>query len=331
MQAWRAAGTRGAVEQAVVPQPVPGEDEILVRVEACGVCRTDLHVVDRDLPVHRPGVIPGHQVVGTVFGRGSSAHRFEIGDRVGIAWLRETCGACRFCRSGRENLCLRARFTGWDEDGGFAEFARVGEAFAYRLPRDADPFSTAPLLCAGIIGYRALQRANLPVGGRLAIFGFGSSAGISARLARAAGAEVVVVTRGDRNRRLAADLGFAVTAAEDVLPDREVDSAIVFAPAGGVVPLALRSTAPGGTVVVAGIHLSTIPELDYDALLFRERDLRSVTANTRADGDAFLSVAHRLRLEPTVTRYRFEQLPDALDDLRSGRAGGSLVLEAPQP
>ncbi|MGN6743107.1 MAG: zinc-binding alcohol dehydrogenase family protein [Amnibacterium sp.] len=325
MRAWAPAdGGRVVLERRPIPEPGPGE--VLVRVLACGVCRTDLHLLDRELPVHRPGTVPGHQVVGRVTAAGAGTSRFHAGDLVGIAWLRHTCGRCGWCRHGRENLCPDARFTGWDADGGFAEYATVPEAFAYRLPAGAEPVATAPLLCAGIIGFRALSRAALPPGGRLALFGFGSSAAITARIAQAAGSEVVVVTRGEENRRLAARMGFEVTAGEGVLPAAPVDSAILFAPAGGLVPLALDAVLPGGTVVVAGIHLSEIPALDYDRLLFRERDLRSVTANTRADGDAFLAVAGRLALRPVTTVHPFEGLPEALEALRRGAEAGSIVL-----
>lgn len=326
---WRTPGHGGVLVRQEVPSPALPPGEVRVRVEACGVCRTDLHVVDGDLPPHRPAVVPGHQIVGTVVETGPGTHRFAVGDRVGVAWLRSTCGVCRWCRTGRENLCPDARFTGWDDDGGFATEAHVPEAFAYRLPASADPVSVAPLLCAGIIGYRALQRAQLPPGGRLAVLGFGSSASITAQIARAAGAEVVVVTRGEGNRRLAASLGFAVTEGETDPPAEPVDAVIVFAPAGELVPVALDATVPGGTVVLAGIHMSEIPALDYDRLLFRERDLRSVTANTRADGEQLLRVATRLGIRPSTTAYRFEDAPRALDDLRSGRASGSLVLLPP--
>ena len=326
MRAWRTSGEGGNIALRSTPEPVLHPDGLLVRVEACGICRTDLHLVDGELPPRKPLTTPGHQVVGRVVAVGAETSGFDVGDRAGIAWLRGTCGSCRWCRSGRENLCPDARFTGWDVDGGFAELAAVPAAYAYALPAETDSVTTAPLLCAGIIGFRALERAALPPGGRLALFGFGSSAAITARLARAAGAEVVVVTRGDGNRALARRMGLEVTDGETDLPRHPVDAAIVFAPAGTLVPAALEATTAGGTVVVAGIHLSPVPSLDYDRLLFRERDLRSVTANTRADGDAFLRLAGHLDLAPDVTTYPFERLDEALDDLRSGRASGSLVL-----
>ncbi|TXN28309.1 zinc-dependent alcohol dehydrogenase family protein [Lacisediminihabitans profunda] len=327
MKAWTSDSTTRSIRLAEREPPLPAPGEVLVRVTACGVCRTDLHVVDGDLPVHRVGVVPGHQVVGTVAGLGDGVIELRLGDLVGIAWLRGTCGACEWCRTGRENLCPRSTYTGWDADGGFAEFATVPEAFAYLLPGDSDPIATAPLLCAGIIGFRALARAQVPPGGRLGIYGFGSSAHITAQLAMAAGAEVYAMTRGAANRELASSLGVAFVGDAEAVPPHPLDAAIVFAPAGELVPLALRATAAGGTVVVAGIHLTNIPTLEYESTLFHERDLRSVTANTRGDGAAFLRLAHTLRLRPRTTLYPFERAAEALDDLRSGSASGSLVLE----
>jgi propanol-preferring alcohol dehydrogenase len=311
-----------------VPDPAPATDELLVEVEVCGVCRTDLHVVDGDLPVHRPGVVPGHQVVGRVVAAGADVSAIRPGDRVGVAWLHRTCGACRWCRTGRENLCPGATFTGWDVDGGYAERVVVPGAYAYPLPDDDEALGLAPLLCAGIIGYRALRRANLPPGGLLGIYGFGSSGHITAQLALAAGHRVVTVTRGEENRRLAAALGVEVVPDEHGVPPEPLDSAIVFAPVGDLLVDALDATAAGGTVVSAGIHMSPLTGLDYDRSLFRERDLRSVTANTRADGSEFLAVAHNLGLAPAVTDYGLAEVDRALDDLREGRVSGSLVVRA---
>jgi len=324
MRAWRTHD--GSVRVEEVPDPEPGPDELLVAVEVCGVCRTDLHVVDGDLPVHRPGVVPGHQVVGRVVATGSAVTRTGVGDRVGVAWLHRTCGVCRWCRSGRENLCPDATFTGWDVDGGYADRVLVPEAYAYPLPDGDEALGLAPLLCAGIIGYRALRRANLPPGGLLGIYGFGSSGHITAQLALAAGNRVVTVTRGEENRRLAASLGVDVVPDEDGTPPEPVDSAIVFAPVGDLLVRALDATTSGGTVVSAGIHMSPISGLDYDRSLFRERDLRSVTANTRADGTEFLALAHNLGLAPSVTEYGMDEVDRALDDLRAGRVSGSLVV-----
>ncbi|MGR0218443.1 zinc-dependent alcohol dehydrogenase family protein [Agromyces sp. ZXT2-6] len=325
MDGWITAGD-GRLTTSPLPDPEPTGDELVVEVIACGVCRTDLHVIDGELPQHRSPVVPGHQVVGRVVSTGPRVRRAHEGELVGIAWLRSTCGSCRWCRSGRENLCPDATFTGWDADGGYADLATVSESFAYPLPAGADPVAIAPLLCAGIIGYRALRRANLPPGGRLGIYGFGSSAHLTARLAMAAGATVAAMTRGEGNRELARELGAEFVGGERAVPPEPLDAAIVFAPAGGLVPVALEATAPGGTVVLAGIHMTDIPAMTYAEHLFLERDLRSVTANTRADGDEFLRLARTLDLRPTATPYPFARAAEAVDDLRSGRASGSLVL-----
>jgi propanol-preferring alcohol dehydrogenase len=326
MRTWRTTGTVGGLEQVEAPIPVPALDEVLVRVEVCGICRTDLHIIDQEIPVHRPTVTPGHQAIGTVAEVGSAVSSLVPGDRVGVAWLRRTCGECAFCRRGAENLCPHSEYTGWDADGGFADYHVVPAAYVYPIAADADALETAPLLCAGIIGYRALMRAQLPPGGRLGIYGFGSSAHVTAQLAMAGGARVFALTRGVRNRELARELGVHFVGEEEEEPPEPLDSAIVFAPAGGLVPVALRATVSGGTVVLAGIEMSDLPPLDYAESLFRERDLRTVTANTREDGERFLALARNLRLRPTVTPVPFDGLADAIDDLRRGRASGSLVL-----
>ncbi|WP_328993963.1 zinc-dependent alcohol dehydrogenase family protein [Kribbella sp. NBC_01245] len=310
------------VQRAV---PEAGAGEVLVSVLACGVCRTDLHLCEGDLAPRRPGVVPGHQVVGEVVALGPGAERFALGERVGIAWLRGTCGSCEFCRRGAENLCPRSTYTGWDADGGFAEYAVVPQDYAYRLPGDQAPEALAPLLCAGIIGYRALVRSNLPPGGRLGLYGFGSSAHLTAQLAAAQGAEVYVMTRGEANQRLARELAVAYVGAAQDTPPVQLDSAIVFAPAGELVPLALQALKPGGTVAVAGIHLSDVPTLNYDRDLFRERDLRSVTANTRSDGENLFRLTSRLPVVAHTTVVPFGQVDRALADLAHGRASGSLV------
>lgn len=326
MRAWTTGDAPGSLTSVTRDVPAPGQDEVLVALEACGVCRTDLHVIDREIPVHRPRVVPGHQAVGTITACGSDVHDLHPGDRVGVAWLRRTCGSCLWCREGRENLCPSSRYTGWDADGGFAEYVTAPAAFVYPLPDDADPVDIAPLLCAGIIGYRALTRACLPPGGRLGIYGFGSSAHLTAQLAIAQGAEVLAMTRGEHNRELARSLGATFVGDATAAPPSPVDAAIVFAPAGELVPVALQATRPGGTVVLAGIHMSAIPAMDYARDLFQERDLRTVTANTRADGVEFLRLAHHLHLAPSVTRYAFADTSTALDDLRSGLGAGSLVI-----
>jgi propanol-preferring alcohol dehydrogenase len=307
-----------------VPQPGPGE--VLVKVEACGICRTDLHLTEGDLLPKRPGVVPGHQAVGTVVDRGTAAgDRFAIGDRVGIAWLRGTCGVCEFCRQGSENLCPWSTYTGWDADGGFAEYAVVPQDYAYALPTDRPAVELAPFLCAGIIGYRSLLRANLPPGGRLGIYGFGSSAHLTAQLATAQGAELFVMTRGEGNRALARELGAVFVGETADRPPVPLDSAIVFAPAGDVVPYALEALKPGGTVAVAGIYLSDVPTLNYERHLFHERDLRSVTSNTRRDGEELFRLVARLPVSAHTTVVPFDAVDRALADVAHGRASGSLV------
>lgn len=326
MKAWTTGNHPGDFALTEIPAPTPAPDEVLVRVEACGLCRTDLQVIDQDLPVHRPNVVPGHQAVGVVVETGTDVRLLQLGDRVGIAWLRRTCGTCTWCREGRENLCPRSEYTGWDADGGFADLITVPEPFAYPLLHDIDPATLAPLLCAGIIGYRALTRANLPPGGRLGIYGFGSSGHLTAKLAHAAGAEIYVMSRGQREQDLATELGAVFVGDATATPPELLDSAIVFAPAGDLVPLALESTARGGTVVLAGIHMSDIPTMTYREHLFQERDLRSVAANTRADGTAFLRLVHTLKLNPAVSSYPFAQTDRAVDALRAGQAAGSIVI-----
>jgi propanol-preferring alcohol dehydrogenase len=297
-----------------------------VRVSCCGVCRTDLHLAEGDLPPRRPGVTPGHEVVGWVDAVGRGTERFAEGARIGVAWLGTTDGTCRFCRRGDENLCTDPRFTGWDIDGGYADACLVDERYAYRLPDDLSDEQTAPLLCAGIIGYRALRCADVPPGGRLGIYGFGGSAHLTAQVALAQGLEVHVFTRGEHNRELARALGAeSVSGAADDSPV-PLDGAILFAPAGELVPVALRALDRGATLAVAGIWLSDIPRLDYAADLFQERRLRSVTANTRRDGEQFLRLAARLGVRATTVAYPMEEAPAALADLAHGRFGGAAVL-----
>lgn len=331
MRAWVVDEPRPVADGPLVaverPVPVPGPHEVLVRVSTCGVCRTDLHVAEGDLPVHRPKVVPGHEVVGRIEALGPRAGRFEVGERVGIAWVRWTCGRCRFCASDRENLCIEPRFTGWDEDGGFAELAVVHESFAHRLPDGLDDRRAAPLLCAGIIGHRALARAALPPGGRLGIYGFGASAHLAAQVALHRGATVHVLTRSEAARDLALQLGCASAGPADARPPELLDAAILFAPAGELVPVALAALDRGGTLSVAGIHLSQIPPLDYAEHLFHERQVRSVTANTRADAAAFLHEAVEADLQVVTTPYPFEQADRALADLAADRVEGAAVLE----
>jgi alcohol dehydrogenase, propanol-preferring len=309
------------------PIPEPGQDDILVRVSACGICRTDLHIMEGDLPLVRCPVVPGHQAIGRVASVGAGVTRFRPGDRVGIAWLRHTCGVCPFCRDERENLCERAEFTGYHADGGFAEYAIAPEAFAYAMPDVLADVEAAPLLCAGIIGYRALRLTGVRPGGRLGIYGFGSSAHITMQVAVACGAEVYVCTRKPGHRALAVALGAAwVGDVGDPMP-APADGIIVFAPAGELVPRALRNLASGGRLALAGIYMSPVPALDY-ADLYRERVITSVTANTRRDGEELLAVAARLGIRPAVTTFPLSEANQALAVLKQGALAGSGVLVA---
>jgi propanol-preferring alcohol dehydrogenase len=311
--------------QRDVPVPSAGPGELLVRVRACGVCRTDLHVAEGDLPVHRPGVVPGHEVVGEVV---EPAGEFAAGDLVGIAWLRHTCGTCRFCVRGRENLCPSSIYTGWDADGGYAEYAVVPAAYALPLPAGYSDSELAPLLCAGIIGYHALLRAELPAGGRLGVYGFGGSAHLAAQVALAQGATVHVVTRSQAAQTLALSLGAASATADE--PPEPLDSAIIFAPAGTLVPHALEALDRGGTLALAGIHLTDVPPLDYQRHLFQDRQIRSVTSNTREQAREFLALAGRHRLRVSTRDYPLEMADRALLDLAEGRVTGAAVL-VPEP
>lgn len=330
MRAWwvteQGPVTGGPLHFGERPDPEPGPGEVLVRVRACGVCRTDLHVVEGDLPLHRPQVVPGHEIVGEVTALGPGCERFDVGARVGVAWLRHTCGHCRFCRRGAENLCLTPRFTGWDDDGGYAELAVVPEAYAYDLPDAFADEDAAPLLCAGIIGYRSLRRAELPPGGRLGIYGFGASAHLAAQVALHQGAEVYVMTRGEKGRQLAREIGVDFVGESRETPPVPLDASIIFAPAGELVPPALRALDRGGTLALAGIHLSDIPALHYASDLFQERQVRSVTANTRQDGEEFLRLAARIPLRPTTVTYPLAQADRALADLAGDRVTGAAVL-----
>lgn len=306
-----------------LPQPRPGPGELLVRVRACGVCRTDLHVAEGDLPVHKPGVVPGHEVVGEVV---RAEGDFRQGDLVGIAWLRHTCGRCRYCLAGRENLCPESAYTGWDADGGYAEYVVVPAEYAYRLPAGYRDETLAPLLCAGIIGFRAWRLAQLPQSGRLGIYGFGASAHLTAQVAIALGATVHVFTRAPAARELALSLG-AASAGDSFDPaPQPLDSAILFAPVGELVPVALGALDRGGTLAIAGIHLSDVPVLNYQRHLFQERTVRSVTANTRADGVEFLRFAAEHPLRITTTPYPLAQADRALTDLAADRVNGAAVL-----
>lgn len=332
MRAWRVR-TPGALgnhplEYVKCGLPAPVSDEVLIAVRTCGVCRTDLHVAEGDLPQHRPRVIPGHEVVGEVVALGPEVHDvISVGDRVGVVWLARTCGRCRFCVSGRENLCPHSRYTGWDNDGGYAEFLIASAGYVHRLPQGYSDTELAPLLCAGIIGYRSLLRADLPPGGKLGIYGFGGSAHLTAQVAVARGAEVHVMTRGSSARQLALELGAASAQGAFDPPPVTLDAAILFAPVGELVPTALAALDRGGTLAIAGVYLSDIPALNYQRHLFQERQVRSVTANTRADARDFLAFAAHHRLHVTAPRYSLDHADIALADLAAGRIDGAAVLE----
>jgi alcohol dehydrogenase, propanol-preferring len=316
----------GPLKLIDAPVPAPGPGQLLVKVRCCGVCRTDLHLAEGDLPPKAPDVTPGHEVVGEVVETGAGARRFRPGDRVGAAWLGGTDGSCPYCRRGSENLCPASVYTGWDYPGGYAEYMVVADAFAHPLPHGFSDTELAPLLCAGIIGYRALRRADLPPGGALGIYGFGGSAHLAAQIAIAEGAAVHVFTRGASARDLALSLG-AASAQDSYDPAPEpLDSAILFAPVGDLVLPALAALDRGGTLAIAGIYLTDIPRLDYAEHLFQERSLRSVTSNTRRDAAEFLTLAERLRIGVTTTPYPFEQADQALADLAADRVRGAAVL-----
>jgi propanol-preferring alcohol dehydrogenase len=308
------------------PDPDPGPGEIRVRVRVAALCRTDLHVVEGDLAPRRLPLIPGHQTVGVVDRLGPSSRRFRIGDRVGIAWLRWTCGVCDFCRSGAENLCEASRYSGYHDDGGYAELAVVPEDFAYAIPERFADADAAPLLCAGIIGYRALRLTGVRGGGRLGLYGFGSSAHIVVQIARQRGIEVYVATRSTGHRDLARRLGAVWAGDTTDPPPAALDAAIVFAPAGEIVPPALRAIRKGGAVVLAGIHMSVIPAMEYEPHLFHEKTLRSVEANTRRDGEELLREAAEIPIRPAVVPYPLEAANDALVALKTDRLVGTGVL-----
>ena len=311
---------------AEVPMPEPKAGEVRMKVRCCGVCRTDLHVVEGDLPPQKMPVIPGHQIVGTVDALGPDCVRLHLGQRIGAAWLRWTCGQCRFCTTRRENLCESARFTGYQADGGYAEYAVVPEAFAYEIPDRFGDVEAAPLLCAGIIGYRALKRSQLPPGGRLAMYGFGSSAHVLIQIARHRGCEVYVVTRDEKHRELARQMGAVWVGARPEEMPIKVDSAIIFAPAGELVPPALEKLEKGGTLALAGIYMTPIPAMDYERYVFYERDIHSVTSNTRQDGRELLAEAAQIPVRPHTTVYPLAEANRALQDLKADRIHGTGVL-----
>jgi len=308
------------------PAPQPQAGELRVKVRCCGICRTDLHVIEGELPREKLPIIPGHQIVGVVDALGAGCGRLKLGQRVGIAWLRHTCGQCEFCTSGRENLCASQRFTGYHADGGYAEYAVVPEDFAYVLPEAFGDVEAAPLLCAGIVGYRSLKRAQLPDGGRLGIYGFGSSAHVIAQIALHRGCDVYVVTRGESHRRLASQMGAKWVGANAEEMPVKVDSAIIFAPAGELVPQALEKLQKGGTLSLAGIYMTPLPQMDYQRHVFFERDIHSVTANTRQDARELLAEAAKIPIRPHTSTYPLSEANRALQDLKADRIDGTGVL-----
>ena len=339
MRAWQVttpgpgAGDPPPRERVEKPVPAPGPGELLVHVHTCGVCRTDLHVTEGDLDVHREHVTPGHEIVGDVAAVGDGVDPARVGARVGVAWLRSTCGECRWCRSGKENLCPDSTYTGWDADGGYAEYTTVPADYAYDLPTAEVASETAlsPLLCAGIIGYHALQRAGLPEStpeqpARLGLYGFGGSAHLCAQLALADGARVHVLTRDRAAQELALKLGCASAAGAYDMPPEPLDAAVLFAPVGDIVLPAMRALDRGGILSIAGIHLSDIPPIHYETELFYEKEIRSVTSNTRAQGREFLSLVEEHGVRATTHEYPMSKGLDALRDLKAGCFDGAAVL-----
>jgi alcohol dehydrogenase, propanol-preferring len=314
------------LSEVALPVPEPGAREILVRVRTCGVCRTDLHVAEGDLPPRHARIVPGHEIVGTVERNGPAAERFPPGARVGVAWLRETCGTCTHCRRERENLCLNARFTGYDHDGGYAEAVVVREDFAYPIPAPIGDEEAAPLLCAGIIGFRAIKRADVRPGSTVGLYGFGGSAHIAIQVLKYWGCRVFVMSRGGRHQELAEALGADWVGSAAAPPPTKLDAAIMFAPAGELVPAALAALDRGGILAIAGIYLTPIPTLDYERHLFYERELRSVTANTRADAEEFLKMAGQIPIRTHTTGMALAEANRALNMLKHDELKGAAVL-----
>lgn len=308
-----------------VTLPEPGPQQIRVKVSCCGLCHTDLHTVEGDIPPHKLPIIPGHQIVGTVEKLGEGASTFQLGDRVGIPWLHWTDGTCEFCRRGMENLCTHAKFTGWDADGGYAEYTVVDEDFAYLIPATFTDENAAPLLCAGIIGYRSFRVSGVKEGERLGLYGFGASAHVVIQFARHLGCEVLVFTRNEQHRKLAGELGAVWAGRAEDTPPRPLDAAIIFAPAGELVPEALRATRKAGTVALAGITMSDVPSMPYN-LLYHERVLRSVANSTRQDAREFLDLAAKVPVKTEIQMYELGEVNQALADLKHSRICGAGVV-----
>jgi len=308
------------------PKPAAGPGEILIRVRVCGVCHTDLHTVEGDLSLIKQPIIPGHQVVGTVARLGEGVTRFRENDRVGMAWLRSTCGTCTFCETGKENLCEQARFTGYHADGGYAEYSVIQADFAYAIPTRFSDIEAAPLLCAGIIGYRALRLSEIQPGQRLGLYGFGASAHIAIQIARHWGCEVYVFTRGEAHRQLAHKLGAKWTGAARDDPGQKMHSSIIFAPAGALVLDALAILERGGSLALAGIHMSPIPAMDYATHLYYEKKITSVTASTRKDGEELLRIAAEIPIRTETQAFSLEEANQTLQLLKQGKISGAGVL-----
>jgi propanol-preferring alcohol dehydrogenase len=309
-----------------VDDPEPGAGEIRVKVHACGICHTDLHTVEGDLPLPKLPIIPGHQVVGIVDRRGEGTKRFKDGERIGMAWLHSACGKCSFCSHDHENLCEAGRFTGYHADGGYAEYACIPEDFAYALPEVFTDEEASPLLCAGIIGYRALRQSEIRAGGRLGLYGFGASAHVTIQVAQHRGCEVYVFSRGKKHLELAEKLGASWTGRAEETPPHKLDAAIIFAPAGRIVPEALRLLEKGGTLVLAGITMTAIPELDYTRHLYYEKTVRSVANSTRRDGQEFLKVAAEIPIRTETESFPLQEANKALRLLKEGKINGAGVL-----
>jgi propanol-preferring alcohol dehydrogenase len=313
------------LELKEMPVPQYAVDEILVKIHSCGICHTDLHIIEGELPQKKSPLTPGHQMVGVIEKVGSNVLILKVGDRVGVPWLNSTCGVCEYCKLGQENLCDNAKFTGYDVDGGFAEYLTVNENYAYKIPEKFSDIESAPLLCAGIIGYRALRLSGIEKGGQLGLYGFGASAHIVIQVARYWGCEVYVFSRSALHRKLAEQLGAVWTGTADEIPPRPLDSVISFAPAGELVPKALKVLRKGGTLALAGIHVSPIPQLDYN-LLYHEKMVRSVANSTRQDATDFLEIAAEIPVKTEVEIFPLEEANKALQLLKSSKINGAGVL-----
>jgi propanol-preferring alcohol dehydrogenase len=312
-----------------LPVPEPGEGEVRVRISACGICRTDLHVVEGELPPKKEHVIPGHQIVGVVDRSGAGATKYKTGTRVGIPWLHKTCGKCSYCRSGRENLCDAPEFTGYTVDGGYAEYVVAPEGFVYPIPEGFSDLQAAPLLCAGIIGFRCLRVSGIRPGANLGIYGFGAAGHVCLQVARHWQARIFVCTREEKHRRLARDLGATWCGGATEQPPERLDASIIFAPAGELVPAALQALGKGGVLVLGGIHMSPIPSLPYP-LIYQERSIRSVANNTRDDGDEFMRLAAEIPIRTEVQIFSLEQANEALNELKHDGIRGAGVLKVAQ-